>query len=60
MKKILSTILLVVGLLNIFLAPLNGCTGIQLTAKDRGVVVGRTMEWGHLIYTQELLLYLEE
>ncbi len=33
-------------LINAFSLPATACTGIRLTAKDGGVVYGRTMEWG--------------
>jgi len=46
MKRILNTAILTFALLNISSSPLNGCTGIQLIAKDKSIVTGRTMEWG--------------
>ena len=33
-------------LLSTFIAPVNACTGMTLTSTDKGVVYGRTFEWG--------------
>lgn len=46
-KKILaSSIIGATILFNIHTPPSNACTGIRLTASDKGVVYGRSMEWG--------------
>ena len=33
-------------MLSLFTTDVNACTGISLSGADKGVVVGRTMEWG--------------
>lgn len=43
----LKSILAIVSLALVFsTSSVNACTGVVLTAKDKGVVYGRSMEWG--------------
>lgn len=46
MKKGIVILLVAVAVSGMLNAPVVACTGIRLTAKDGGVVVGRTMEFG--------------
>jgi len=46
-KKILAASIIGATILfTIHTPPSNACTGIRLTASDKGVVYGRSMEWG--------------
>lgn len=48
-SKVLAASLLMgaVSLFQMYTTPAEACTGIRLSSADKGVVYGRTMEWGH-------------
>ncbi|MEA1948287.1 MAG: linear amide C-N hydrolase [Thermodesulfobacteriota bacterium] len=45
-KVVTMSVLMIATLFGLFTTTVNACTGIQLSARDKGVVYGRSMEWG--------------
>ena len=45
-KKLISIMVGFLLLFGTYMNPVHACTGIRLIAADKGVVYGRTMEWG--------------